>query len=58
MTDEIKKYLKEKSADCTKKTTQVKNDYIKKMTNKLQNPSTAPKTYWAVLSHLLYNKKL
>ena len=28
------------------------------MTDKLQNPSTAPKTYWAILSHLLYNKKI
>ena len=35
----------EKSADCTKKITQAKNDYINKMTDKLQNPSTAPKTY-------------
>ena len=37
---------------------QAKNDSINKMTDKLQNPSTAPKTYWAILSHLLYNKKL
>ena len=48
----------EKSADCTKKITQAKNDYINKMTDKLQNPSTASKTYWAILSCLLYNKKI
>ena len=48
----------EKSADCTKKITQAKSDYINKMTDKLQNPSTAPKTYWAILSHLLYNQKI
>ena len=47
----------EKFADCTKKITQAKNDYINKMTNSLQNPSTASKTYWAILSCLLYNKK-
>ena len=47
-----------KSADCTKKITQAKNDYINKMTEKLQNRSTAPKTYWAILNHLLYNKKI
>ena len=47
----------EKSADCTTKITQAKNDYINKMTDKLQNPSTAPKTCWATLSRLLYNKK-
>ena len=46
-----------KSADCTKKITQAKNDYINKMTDKLQNPSTAPKTYWVILSRLLYKKK-
>ena len=47
----------EKSADCTKKITQAKNDCINKMTDKLQNPSTAPKTYWAILSRLLYKNK-
>ena len=46
----------EKSADCTKKIAQAKNDYINKMTDNLQNPSTAPKTYWAILSRLLYKK--
>ena len=28
------------------------------MTDKLQNPYTAPETYWAILSRLLYNKKI
>ena len=46
----------EQSADCAKKITQAKNDYINKMTDK-QNPSTASKTYWAILSRLLYKKK-
>ena len=46
----------EKSADCVKKITQGKNDYINKMTDQLQNSSTAPKTYWAILSRLLYKK--
>ena len=48
----------ENFADCTNKITQAKNDYINKMTEKLQNPSAAPKTYWAILSRLLYNKKI
>ena len=47
----------EKSADCTKKITQAKNDYINKMTDKIKNPSTAPKTYWSILSCLLYKKR-
>ena len=46
----------EKSANCTKKITQAKNDYINKMTGKLQNLSTLPKMYWAILSRLLYKK--
>ena len=28
------------------------------MTDKIQNPSTAPKRYWAILSRLLYKKKI
>ena len=46
----------EKFADCTKKSTRAKNDYINKMADKLQNLSTAPKRYWAILSRLLYKK--
>ena len=46
----------ENSADCTNKITQAKNDYINKMTDKLQNSSAALKTYWAILSRLLYKK--
>ena len=46
----------EKSADCTKKITQAKNDYINKMTDKLQNSSTTHKTYWAILCCLLHSK--
>ena len=62
-TDDIKISLKERSKltknyDSTKKMTQPENDYINKMTDKLQSPSTAPKTYWAILSHLLCNKKI
>ena len=28
------------------------------MTDKLQNPSNAPETCWAILSRLLYKKKI
>ena len=48
----------ENFADCTNKITQTKKDYINKMTEKLQNPLAAPKTYWAILSRLLYNEKI
>ena len=36
---------------------QAKNDYILKMNTKLQDPKTAAKTYWTILSILHYNKK-
>ena len=35
-----------------------KNNYILKMTAKLQDPKTAAKTHWAILSRLLYKKKI
>ena len=28
------------------------------MTTKLEHSNTAPKTFWAILNHLLYNKKI
>ena len=28
------------------------------MTNKLEHSNAAPKTYWAILNRLLYNKKI
>ena len=48
----------EKPADCTKKITQAKNNYINKMTDKLHNPSVVPKTQGAILSRLLYNSEI
>ena len=35
-----------------------KNNYILKMTTKFQDPQTAAKTYWAILSRLLYKTKI
>ena len=28
------------------------------MTSKLNDPKTAPKTYWSILNQFLYNKKI
>ena len=44
--------LLEKSADCTTKITETKNDSINQMTDKPQDPSAA------ILRRLLYNKKI
>ena len=48
----------EKSSDCTKEILEAKNNYILKMTTKLQDPKTAAKTYRAILSRPLYKKKI
>ena len=50
--------LLEKSSDCTKEILEAKNNYILKMTTKLQDPATAAKTYWVILTRLLYKKKI
>ena len=47
-----------KSAECTKNILEAKNNYILKMTKNLEDSNTAPKTYWAILNRLLYNKKI
>ena len=70
MTDDIKKPLNKRSKltksyykndqqklIMIKKINHLKNGYINKTTDKLQDPSTAPKTYWAIPSSILYNKK-
>ena len=41
---------------CTKAILEAKNSYILKMTRKLEDSNTAPKTYWTILNRLLYNK--
>ena len=48
----------EKSTECTKKILKAKKRYILKMTTKLEHSNTAPKTFWATLNRLLYNKKI
>ena len=48
----------EKSTECIKKILEAKRNYILKMTTKLEHSNAAPKTYWAILNRLLYNKKV
>ena len=45
----------EKPTECTKKIVKAKKNYILKMTTKLEHSNAAPKTYWAILNHFLYN---
>ena len=45
---EVKEKLEAKAAYCTEQITNTKNDYTQRMTNKLNDPKAAPKTYWSV----------
>ena len=47
-----------KSAGCIREILEAKKQYILKMKNKLEDAFTAPKTYWTIINHLLYNKKI
>ena len=48
----------EKSEECTSLISEAKKNYILKMTSKLEDSNTASKTYWSILNHYLYNKKI
>ena len=48
----------QKSTECPKKILEAKKNYILKVTTKLEHCNAAPKTYWATLIRLLYNKKI
>ena len=48
----------EKSAEFTKDILEAKKQYIIKMTNKLEDAITVPKTHWTIINHLLYNKRI
>ena len=47
-----------KLVECTREILEPKKQYILKMTNKLEDDFTAPKTYWTIINHLLYNNKI
>ena len=48
----------EKSEECTKQILEAKKNFNLKMTKKLADFNASPKTYWTILNHLLYNKKI
>ena len=55
---EYKKKLEAKAAYCTEQIVKAENDYPQRMTNKLNDPKVAPKTYWPILNRLLYDTKI
>ena len=48
----------EKSTECTTEIPEAKRQYTLEMTSKLKDAFSAPKTYWTIINHLLYNKKI
>ena len=46
-----------KSTECSNLVLTAKGNYHKKMTEKLDNPFTAPKAYWSILTNFLGKRK-
>ena len=58
---QVKSYLDElqqKTDECTALILDAKGKYVRCMSNKLNNPLTAPKTYWSILNCFLNNRKI
>ena len=46
------------SKECTSLINESKNRYIAKMSAKLDNPKSVPKTYWTIINKFLSKKKI
>ena len=55
--DYNKDLLNNQANECTKLIIQVKEKHIAKMSAKLDNPGTAPKTYWSIKRRCLNKRK-
>ena len=53
-----KETLINQSNECTKLVTEAKQNYIAKMSLKLDFPDTASETYWAIINRFLNKKKI
>ena len=53
-------YIKvlEKSEECMRVISEAKKNYFLKMISKLEDSNATSKTYWPILNHFLYNKKI
>ena len=45
-------------SECTKLIIEAKDKHLAKLSSKLNNPDTAPKTYWSIINKFLNNKKI
>ena len=57
-TDYNKDLLINQANQCTMLTIQAKEKHIAKMSAKLDNPNTAPKSYWSIISRFLNRRKM
>ena len=52
-----KETLLNQANECTKLIIEAKQNYIAKMSSKLDCPDTASKTYWSIINRILYKKR-
>ena len=45
-------------SECTKVIVEAKDKHLAKLSSKLDNPDTVPKTYWFIINRFLNNKKI
>ena len=57
-TDYNKEMLLHQVSECKKIIVKAKDKHLTKLSSKLDNPDTAPKTYWSMINRFLNNKKL
>ena len=57
-TDYNKEMLLYQVSKCTKLIIEAKDKHLAKLSSKLDNPDTAPKTYWSIVNRFLNNKKI
>ena len=50
--------LRHQVNNCTKLIVEAKDKHLAKLSSKLDNPNTAPKTHWSVINRCLNNKKI
>ena len=53
-----KEMLLHQVSECTKLIIEAKDKHLAKLSLKLDNPDTAPKTYWSIINKFLNNKKI
>ena len=57
-TDHNKNLMVSTANECTRLIIAAEEKHLTRLIAKLEDPSTAPKTYWSILNRFLSNKKL